>query len=144
VRSLHKYTEDLVLDHYLEVLVRKPGAMPGATALAQARAGGAFTATHQRFWDAARRERGDAEGTRMLLDVLLLHRSLPARAVEAGMRAALAAGACRADLVAVEARRHTKAARPVPPPVAVPDRAGEDSRPMPSLSGYDQLVGVGA
>ena len=30
----------LVLDHYLEVLVRKPGALPGATALAQARASG--------------------------------------------------------------------------------------------------------
>ena len=39
-RSLHKGTEDLVLDHYLEILVRKPGAMPGSTALAQARAGG--------------------------------------------------------------------------------------------------------
>ena len=37
-RSLHKGTEDLVLDHYLEILVRKPGAMPGSTALAQARA----------------------------------------------------------------------------------------------------------
>ena len=34
LRSLHKGTEDLVLDHYLEVLARKPGAMPGATALA--------------------------------------------------------------------------------------------------------------
>ena len=40
----HKDTEDLVLDHYLEVLTRKPGALPGATALAQARAAGAFTA----------------------------------------------------------------------------------------------------
>jgi transposase len=29
-RSLHKGTEDLVLDHYLEILVRKPGAMPGS------------------------------------------------------------------------------------------------------------------
>ena len=42
-RSLHKGTEDLVLDHYLEILVRKPGAMPGSTALAQARAAGAFS-----------------------------------------------------------------------------------------------------
>ena len=32
-RSLHKGTEDLVLDHYLEILVRKPGALPGSTAL---------------------------------------------------------------------------------------------------------------
>jgi hypothetical protein len=40
-----------LLDHYLEVLVRKPGALPGATALAQARASGVFTGEHQRFWD---------------------------------------------------------------------------------------------
>ena len=33
----------LDLDHYLEILLRKPGALPGATALAQARAAGAFT-----------------------------------------------------------------------------------------------------
>jgi hypothetical protein len=37
-RSLHQHTQDLVADHYLEILVRKPGALPGSTALAQARA----------------------------------------------------------------------------------------------------------
>ena len=31
-RSLHKYSQDLVLDHYLEVLSRKPGALAGSTA----------------------------------------------------------------------------------------------------------------
>lgn len=31
------------LDHYLEVLLRKPGALPGAIALEQARAAGRFT-----------------------------------------------------------------------------------------------------
>lgn len=33
----------LDLDHYLEVLKVKPGALPGATALVQAKAAGAFT-----------------------------------------------------------------------------------------------------
>jgi hypothetical protein len=42
-RAVAKGGESLVLDHYLEVLVRKPGALPGATALAQAREQGAFT-----------------------------------------------------------------------------------------------------
>ena len=36
-RVAGKYAEILVLDHYLEVLARKPGALPGATALARAR-----------------------------------------------------------------------------------------------------------
>lgn len=63
-RSLHKGTEDLVLDHYLEILQRKPGALPGSTALAQARASGSFTPTHERFWAEARAKLGDGAGTR--------------------------------------------------------------------------------
>ena len=37
-RSAHRGAELLVLDHFLEVLSRKPGALPGAVALEQARA----------------------------------------------------------------------------------------------------------
>ena len=50
-----KGDEVLVLDHYLEVLALKPGAMPSATPLARARASGAFSDTHERFWAQARR-----------------------------------------------------------------------------------------
>jgi hypothetical protein len=42
-RAVGKGVNVLDLDHYLEILLRKPGALPGATALAQARASGAFT-----------------------------------------------------------------------------------------------------
>ena len=77
-RAAGRYVEVLTLDHYLEVLKIKPGALPGATALAQAKACGAFTVTHQSYWDAARRARGDAAGTRALIEVLLAHRTLPA------------------------------------------------------------------
>jgi hypothetical protein len=78
------------LDHYLEVLAFKPGALPGSTALAQARAAGVFTTAHEDFWIASRRVNGDADGTRQLIDVLLLHRSHRAEDVVAGIRAALA------------------------------------------------------
>lgn len=70
------------------MLARKPGALPGSTCLAQARATGAFTAGHQRYWDTARRRLGDGAGTRALIAVLL-HRTLPAAAVIAGISAAL-------------------------------------------------------
>ncbi|WP_220658546.1 IS21 family transposase [Tsukamurella sp. TY48] len=93
------------LDHYLEVLKFKPGALPGSTALAQARAAGVFTPAHDAFWAAARRVNGDADGTSELIDVLLLHRSLPEDAVTAGIDAALRVGAVTAEVVAVEARR---------------------------------------
>jgi len=138
-RSLHKYSEDLVLDHYLEVLCRKPGALPGSTALAAARTAGVFTVDHQRFWEAARRRLGDGAGTRALIGVLLLHRTLPAEAVIAGMSAAAALDSIDPDLVAVEARRaiHPAQLPPLIVPVGVQTLA---DRPAPSLSGYDQLL----
>lgn len=142
VRSLHKGSEDLLLDHYLEVLTRKPGALAGSTALATARACGAFTAAHQRFWDAARKSLGDGSGTRALVGVLLLHRTMAPTAVEAGMNSAVASGRFDPDLVAVEARRATQPATP-PAPVALPAGAvpaASIQRPAPSLAGYDQLL----
>ncbi|WP_371540446.1 MULTISPECIES: Mu transposase domain-containing protein [unclassified Streptomyces] len=44
-RLIAKGAVRLDLDHYLEVLVRKPGAFPGSTALEQARSAGRFTAS---------------------------------------------------------------------------------------------------
>jgi hypothetical protein len=136
-RSLRKYSEDLLLDHYLEVLSRKPGALPGSTALATARASGMFTADHQRFWDAARHRLGDSPGTRALIGVLLLNRVLPSETVIAGMNAALSLDSCDPDLVAVEARRasHRPAAS-----IPVPISTVEENRPAPSLARYDQLL----
>lgn len=140
-RSLHKGSEDLVLDHYLEVLARKPGALPGSVALAQARASGTFTATHERFWDEARRQLGDGAGTRALCKVVLLHRTLPAESVYAGIDAALAVGSVDPDVVAIECRRVRDAADVAP--VVPISSARCEQRPPPSLDGYDGLLAAG-
>ena len=87
-RLLGKGGSRLELDHYLETFVRKPGALPGATALEQARAAGTFTPTHEAWWAAACKAHGDADGTRALIEVLLLHRHMPHRQVFAGIQAA--------------------------------------------------------
>jgi transposase len=141
-RSLAKGTEDLVLDHYLEVLTRKPGALPGATALVAARARGGFTDDHQRFWDAARRRLGDGPGTRALIGVLLLHRTLPAAAVVAGLVAAARLDSVDPDLVAVEARRADHPRSPVVP-FGASATDGPSRPPLPSLTAYDQLLSAG-
>ncbi|HEY6278777.1 MAG TPA: IS21 family transposase [Streptosporangiaceae bacterium] len=149
--------EHLELDHYLEILVRKPGALPGSAALAQARTAGVFTSAHEAFWAAARARHGDGAGTRALIEVLLLHRRMPAAQVIAGMTAALAAGSCAPDVVAVEARKHAvpaagpgpaawPAMRPRPSRAAVitlparRDPLPPDARPAPSVAAYDQLL----
>lgn len=139
-RALHKGEEHLVLDHYLEVLDRKPGALAGSVALSQARAVGAFSAAHQAFWDLARRRLGDGDGTKALCMVLLLHRSLPAESVIAAIEATVAVGCADAEVVAVEARRHRDQAPKVA--LVVPIGARLAQRPAPILDGYDELLGV--
>ncbi|MEU5609487.1 IS21 family transposase [Streptomyces sparsogenes] len=104
-RLTRRYTYHDILDHYLEILLVRPGAFAGAAALAQARAEGVFTKTHEAFWAAAKQKAGDREGTRMLIEVLLLHRQLPADAVVAGMATVLKVGSVSTDLVAIEARK---------------------------------------
>lgn len=136
-RRGRKGDEVLTLDHYLDVMVRKPGALPSSTPLARARASGAFTSTHQRFWDQARRRLGDRDGTRVLIDVLLGHRTIPADAVVAGMTAALAAGVLDAEVVLIEARRSAENtdARVIP----IGAHRGFD-RPEPTIAHYDDLL----
>jgi IstB-like ATP binding protein len=98
-----------------------------------------FTAEHQRFWDTARRRLGDGAGTRALVGVLLLHRTLPTHAVIAGMNAALKLGSLDPDLVAVEGRHTLQAETPAPVPLpAAVAAVAAIRRPTPSLAGYDQ------
>lgn len=157
----------LLLDHYLEVLVRKPGAFPGSTPLAQARAAGTFTAAHEAFWARARTTLGDADGTRALIEVLLLHRHMAHADVRAGLLAAAQVGATNADVVAVEARKAaentttTEARAPSTPtsagspaassvvsltgrrladPTAVIAGLPADLRPPPTVAAYDELL----
>ena len=170
VVAMHGQSVDL--DHYLEVLQTKPGALPGSTALAQARTAGTFTTAHEAFWAAARRTDGDAAGTRALIEVLLLHRSMATADVVAGLAAALQVGAVSADVVAVEARRHAALTRSgggsgldrhlLDHPPTLEHQAGQrvvsltqrrladpaaviaglpaDTRPLPTVTGYDELL----
>lgn len=163
-RVVALHGQSVNLDHYLEVLLHKPGALPGSTALAHARAAGVFTSAHEAFWATARKTDGDAGGTRALIDVLLLHRSMAAEDIIAGITAALTVGAVTADVVAVEARRHealggSRLDRPLAEQSRGPERrvvsltqrrladpaaviAGlpADTRPLPSVAAYDQLL----
>lgn len=166
-RVTERFGESIDLDHYLEDLQQKPGALPGSTALAAARAAGSFTSTHDAFWQESRKVNGDAAGTRELIDVLLLHRSMRAVDVIAGIRAALTVGAVTADVVAVEARLHASGRglggsgssshpaqhrddavdrvvsltqRRLTDPKAVIAGLPPDTRPLPSVAHYDELL----
>jgi hypothetical protein len=82
-RAASKGVKVLDLDRYLEILLRKPGALPGATAMVQARAVGRSPRRTRRSGPPQRRP-----GTRALVEVLLLHRHGEHADVLAGVTAA--------------------------------------------------------
>ena len=147
-RSTIRGSVTLVLDHYLEVLAYKPGALPGATALVQARKAGVFTTTHEQYWAAVKAKYGDKAGTQALVEALLLHRQYPHHQVLAGLQAALTVGALSPEAVAVEVRRagETDTVRPQLGVVAADGRIAypADTRPVPDVTVYDALLTQGA
>lgn len=153
-RLIAKGGTRLELDHYLEALVRKPGALPGATALDQARSAGRFTPVHDAWWAAAVKAHGERDGTRALIEVLLLGRHLPHEHLVSGLAAALKTGALTADAVALEARKaadedngDTELSLPPASRSKVTSLTSRrlphlppDKRPLPSVAHYDQLL----
>jgi hypothetical protein len=71
--------------HYLEVLVRNPGAFPGSTARELARSAGKFTPVHDAWWAQAQKVHGERDGTRDLIQVVLLGRRLPHEHIVVGL-----------------------------------------------------------
>ncbi|MFJ8531758.1 IS21 family transposase [Streptomyces sp. NPDC093591] len=165
VRLAGRGLEHLVLDHYLEVLLRKPGALQGSEALHQARAEGTFTAEHEAFWALAKQQLGESEGTKALVRILLLHRHQLHADVIAGLRAAVDLSSCSEDVVALEARKAAQAAGRAPTVTATPappdpfeppgpqlpqvshlsarrlaEPLPEDARPLPRLEQWDELL----
>jgi len=131
VRLQGRFGERLELDHYLELLQAKPGALPRARALHQARERGCWPTVYDRLWEAFKQRFGESEGNRQLLAVVWLHREYPAEAIEAGVTQALALGCIEAGAIAVLVRHgHC-------PQEAVP-ALGELGR----LGGYGQAQAV--
>ncbi|MDL2335931.1 MAG: IS21 family transposase [Chloroflexota bacterium] len=129
------------LDHYLELLRRKPGGLERSLPLAQERQAGRWPVCFDELW-AALAERYDAsQAAAQMVDVLLLCRELGPARVELAVRGTLAAGAVDGRAVAVLARR---ASTPAAPPARLTDldaRLTACDRPEPDLAGYDELIG---
>lgn len=137
-----RHGERLVLDHYLELLWHKPGALGRSRPLGTARAEGRWPASYDTLWTRQRERYGDAEGTRQLLTVLMLHREASAELVHTAVGLALEHGCHDAGAVAVLLRQLQQPARQAPP---LPDlgELARFSRPMSTVTHYDALVGRG-
>jgi transposase len=127
------------LDHYLELLGRKPGGLEHSLALAQERERGAWPAAFDELWAALTGRYGRSEAARQMVDVLLLCREHGADRVTLAVRGALAAGAHDGRAVAILARRAGTTETAPAPLTDLEPRLAAHARPTPDLTDYDQL-----
>jgi hypothetical protein len=135
-----KHRTRATLDHYLELLARKPGALARSLPLAQERDRGNWPVTFDELWTALRARWGESEADKQMVDVLMLCREHGPATVELAARGVLAAGAIDGRAVGVLARR-TSPIAPKPRLEGLEARLAAHDRPEPDLAGYDQLIG---
>jgi hypothetical protein len=137
-----KFATSARLDHYLELLARKPGGLEHSVALAQERDRGAWPACFDELWTALTDRYGRSHAAAQMVDVLLLCRQHGPERVELAVRGALAAGAIDGRAVAVLARRADSSRTEPPAPLSdLAPRLAAHARPTPDLADYDQLLG---
>jgi hypothetical protein len=130
------------LEHYLEVLLKKPGALAGSTPLAQWRAQGRWPASYDQFWAGLKQRQGKQDGTKAMIEVLLLAREYGAPALQQAVAAALALGCSDAGAVHLLLRAERAEPRRAADPIEIGPLRSYD-RPPPTLGEYDQLLGGG-
>jgi hypothetical protein len=74
------------LDHYLELLKLKPGALKGSLPFRQERERGRWPASFDELWQGIEQRYGASEAARQMVDVLLLCRELRPEQVELAVR----------------------------------------------------------
>jgi len=139
-RLVGRFGTSARLDHYLELLARKPAALIGSVALGQERERGAWPDCLDELWARIAERYGASEAARQMVDVLMLAREHGPARTELAVRGALTAGAHDGRAVAVLARRTASAPTPAPLTDLEPRLAAHE-RPAPDLADYDQLLG---
>ena len=131
------------LDHYLDLLARKPGALARSLALRQQRDRGDWPECFDQLWTGIQERCGAQEAARQMVEVLILLREHDPEKVKRAVAGALAAGAFDGRAVRLLLDRGT---RPQPAAVQIDERLSGIGSPPPTdsdLSDYDQLRGVG-
>jgi hypothetical protein len=128
----------LDLEHYLDVLGHKPGALAGSRPLEQWRQAGRWLACHDELWSRLRARHGQQDGTRAMVAVLLLGREFGEEKVRAAIASAVSLGA--SDVAAVRYLLGQAGLQKAPPVPVDVGRLARYDRPMPSVADYDTLL----
>ena len=137
-RCYGRHQEVLDLEHYLDVLERKPGALAGSKPLAQWRAAGRWSESYDRLLEKLVERHGRSAGTREMIELLGLGRTYGQDKLRSAVEQALAFGCTDAAAV-----RYLLTPRQGPAACPAPIEIGMLScfeRPLPDVGDYDRLL----
>jgi transposase len=140
-RCYSRQQQILDLEHYLDILSRKPGALAGSRPLEQQRRAGLWPDSFDEIWQALITRHGKQSGTRQMIDLLKLTKEVGRDRLQQAIEAALETGCT--DTAAVQ---HLLQATDLNRPVCEAMDIGSlerYQRPLPVMNEYDQLLGVG-
>jgi transposase len=137
-RSFGRYQQVLDLEHYLDVLEKKPGALAGSTPLQQWRQKGRWPESFDSLWQRLQERHGRQQGTREMIELLALGKRHGWERLKQAVEQALAFGS--SDAAAV---RHlltaSSLARSRPERFEYGGLEGYE-RPLPPIADYDSLL----
>ena len=137
-RSYGRQQQVLDLEHYLDVLERKPGALAGAKPLVAWRERGLWPKSYDRLLEELIGRHGKQSGTRQMIQVISLVKQHGHERLRAAVENALALGCSDAaairHLVGAADLAHTRSA------IIELGELSRFERPLPVMSDYDRLL----
>jgi transposase len=141
-RCYRRQQQILDLEHYLDVLFRKPGALAGSKPLEQKRQAGLWPASFDQIWQGLMERHGKQSGTKQMIDLLKLSPKYGHQKLRDAIESAMATGCYDAaavrHLLDVDQLQHVSCEAI---DVGFLERY---ARPLPGLQEYDQLLTAGA
>lgn len=137
-RSYSRQQKVLDLEHYLDVLRHKPGALAGSTPLEQWRRAGRWPASYDALWAKLNERHGKQSGTQQMIELLEEGKRHGWDKLREAIEKARACGCC--DQAAVRyLLTSPQLERLAQPPLRMAELERFE-RPLPTLTNYDQLL----
>lgn len=142
-RCYSRRQQILDLEHYLDVLDRKPGALAGSKPLEQWRRAGRWPACYDELWQRLTQRHGKQNGTRAMVAIVALGREFGHDRLRAAVATAVSLGASDVGAVRYLLTATTLHRAPSEPIEVAADLARFD-RPLPAVTEYDRLLPLAA
>jgi transposase len=140
-RCYSRQQQVLNLEHYLDVLSRKPGALAGSRPLEQQRQAGLWPESFDVIWQSLMERHGKSSGTKQMVDLLKLGKHNGHGRLREAIETALASG-CK-DAAAVQHLFYARDLNHVPCEAIDIGSLERYQRPLPMMNEYDQLLMAG-